>query len=491
MSKKQDPIAQLLAAYKPSIPLPASVAAGTPLVDVAVKLVLLRRLPEATCDAILAALHAAYADWNELRVSQPQEVLQHFPGVAPDDRERMRELYPAAIDLRESLQEIFQYTHGLDLEFLRQDASEGAKALASCRLLGPAGAGYVLWLASEGKVPISLVLARALDRLELIPRTSSLKKAESAILPLIPKGKELEFTLFFHEIGDTWSEEDLSIFDRFPALRELSAGKKLYEERLQAKARAEAAQKREDERRAKEEEKERKRQELIDKKRQAEEERLAKKRALAEEKVRKQQELEAARLRKKQEAEAARLKAIADREAKRKADAEAKAKAQKAALEAKELAKKKAAEKAAADKAKAQAAKEAALKKAAEKKAAELAKQKAAKEAAAKALAEKKAAEAKKAAEKKAAELAKQKAAKEAAALAKAKPKEPAAKPKAVEAKKPKPSEKKLPAKKPTPAPVAKKPAPKAASKPAPKPASKPAPKKPAPAAKSGSAKGR
>jgi hypothetical protein len=135
VSKKQDPIAQLLAAYKPSIPMPAAAPTGVPLVDVAVKLVLMRRIPEAECDAILAALHAAYSDWNELRVSQTQEVLQHFPGVAPGDRQRQRELHPVAIDLRESLQEIFQYTHGLDLEFLRQDVSEGAKALASCRLL--------------------------------------------------------------------------------------------------------------------------------------------------------------------------------------------------------------------------------------------------------------------------------------------------------------------------------------------------------------------
>lgn len=342
MSKKSDLISRLVKEVKLRHPVPASPLDGASLVEQGAVLVLLRTLTQKQSEATVEAIRSAYGgDWNEVRVSQVQEIATHIKTSSrKKGKDLLRDLSSTAFALKEYLQDVFQQTHGLDLEFLREDTAAGGKTIAEITTLGMAGGSYLLWLAGEKEVPVHTALIRILDRLGLMTRTASIRKAREAINPLVPDGKVLEFTLAFHEILDFWTDPSEPIFMRVEALRETPAGKKAYQERLAAEKReAErrkkeeirriAAEKKEAERRRREEERERKREaaEAARKEREAERRRKALERE--RERERKRKEAEKKKVAAKKAAE--RKKAAAEKkkaaEAKKKAAAAAKKKA--------------------------------------------------------------------------------------------------------------------------------------------------------------------
>lgn len=385
MSKKTDLVARLIKEVKLRHPVPSKPMEGVNLLEQGAVIVLMRHMTQTQAEASVKALKAAYEDWNEVRVSQAQEIAQCLrtssrkKGVA-----LLRDRRETAMALKAYLQDVFQETHHLDLEELREDEQTAGKAAASLLYLGLPGAAYLLYIANDGQVPVHLPLVKFMDRLSLIPRTTSLKKARTTIEPLVPKGQELEFTLAFHEILERWEDEEKPIYLTVKALAETPYGIKTAQEREASIARAEAAAKREDERLRKEEERERKKAEAearkrtreLERKRKAEEKKLAEARAKA-----------AAVDKKKKEAQKKREDAAKERAALKKAVALEKLNAKKKVAAEKLAAKKKlAAEKAAAKKA---ASKKAPAKKAPAKKAP--AKKAAAKKAPAKKAAAKKA----------------------------------------------------------------------------------------------------
>ena len=374
MSKKTDLVKKLIQEVKLRHPVPSKPLEGVNLLEQGAVLVLMRHMTQAQSEASVKALKAAYEDWNEVRVAQAQEIAR---SLRTSSRKKgvdlLRSRREIAMALKEYLQDVFQETHHLDLEELREDEQAAGQAAASLSVLGFPGAAYLMWIASEGQVPVHLPLVRLMDRLGLIPRTTSLKKARASLEPLIPKGQELPFTLAFHEILERWNDEEEPIYLTVKALRETPYGEKTAKEREAAIARAEAAEKREQERLRKEEERERKKAEAeakkrardLERKRKAEEKKLAEARAKAAAKA------EAAAERKK--AAAAKKKAAkkaASKKAAAKKTASKKATAKKAATKkpaAKKVAAKKAATKKAASK---KTTKKAASKKATTKKAA-------------------------------------------------------------------------------------------------------------------------
>ena len=248
MSKKTDLIGRLIGAVELRHPMPNAPLEGASLLEQGAVLVLLRHLTQKQAEATVEALRAAYAgDWNEVRVSQVQEIATHIKTSSrKKGTELLRDLSTAADALKVYLQDVFQQTHGLDLEFLREDPSAGGKTIAEITTLGMAAGSFLLWVAGDGAVPVHTGLIRLLDRLGLMTRTASMRKAREQIEPLVPKGKELEFTLTFHEIVDCWNDPVEPIFMRVETLRDTPAGTKAYLERL-------ASEKREAERRKKEE----------------------------------------------------------------------------------------------------------------------------------------------------------------------------------------------------------------------------------------------
>ena len=264
MSKKTDLITRLIDEVQLRYPLPDAPLAGATLLEQGAVLVLLRHMTQKQAEASVMALRAAFKDWNEVRVSQLQEIAQHLrTSSRKKGTELLRDLAPAAAALRDYLQDVYQETHGLDLEFLREDVAAGGKTVAELSSLGMACASYLLWLAGDGSVPVHTGLVRLLDRLGLAPRTASMKKAKETVDPLVPEGRALQFTLAFHEIADRWNDPVQPIYMTVPALLATAAGKKAHQERIASEKREAERKKKEDARRlvAQKKEAERKRRE--------------------------------------------------------------------------------------------------------------------------------------------------------------------------------------------------------------------------------------
>ncbi len=442
MSKKSEAVAKLLEKIVPRSPMPEAVD-GLPLLEQGMLVVLRRHMTQTQAVSTLKKLRAVYPDWNELRVSQVQEIASLMvAGKLHAPVEDIQKHLPVVRDARDYLQEIYQKTHGFDLEFLKDDSS-ALKLITQMPFLGTAGASWLLWLATGKQVPVHGAMVRALDRLGIVTRGAGSKKQKELVEPHIPKGEELRFVTAVGELVDRWCTSSKPLCHECPLVDECVFGKKAFQEWKVQQARAEAQRQKDDARRAVLEKKEAA-------KRAREDARLAKiAEAEAKKKARDKERIEREAKKKREAEQAVQRKLEADKKAKiaaEKARAEAEKKKQKDA-ERKALADKKAAEK------KAEADKKAALaKKEAEKKAA-LAKKEA----------ERKALLAKKEAEKKAA-LAKAEAARKEAARKEAEKKAAAAKAAAAKGKA-KSSVK--PASKP--AAAAKKPAAKKAAKPAPK----------------------
>jgi endonuclease III len=361
VSKKSEHVAKLLARIEPRWPLPTPVE-GASLLEQGLYAVLLWRLEPKAALRGLESLRKAYTDWNEVRVAQAQEIAAALKagqaGVA------------AAGDVRAYLQEVFQRSHGLDLDFLRDDPEATKRFLSILPFMGMGLAHYLLWVAEDGALPVSTALARVLDRVGLMNRISNPKKARAALAPVVPKGKELEFAIKIGEVATRWCDAKKPLCHECPIVDDCKYGKKAYrewrlqQERLEAQrvreeARMAALRKKEEARRAREEARARKKAEADAKKRAREAERRAKAEARrkgaeekrqaaarAREQARRQREAES--LRKKAEAEAARKARQA--EAAKKAS-ERKAAAKKAAAERKAAARKAASKKAASKKA--------------------------------------------------------------------------------------------------------------------------------------------
>ncbi|MBL4771120.1 MAG: hypothetical protein JKY61_08260 [Planctomycetes bacterium] len=459
MAKKADFVKRLIQEVKPRYPLPAAPKEGLSLMEQGAVLVLMRHLTQAQAEASVEALRDGIGDWNEARVCQVQELA---PFIKTSSRKKGMELLnsraPAARALKDYLQDVFQQTHGLDLEHFREDGTDISKLMEDFEVLDLPSIAYLFWFAREGEMPSHLGLLKLLDRLGLIPRTTSASKGRASMEALLPKKEHLSFVLAIHEVFGHWADEEDPSYVTHELLRTLPYGQKAFDDREASIRREKIAAEKEAAR------------EAIAAKKKAELE------AKELEKVRKRQEAAASKVRKareKMQRIAARKVAAEDKKKAvlQKIADQKKAAADKKVAEAK--AKKVAAKKAIEDKKKA-AVKKVADKKAAVKKAAEDKKTAVKKAAESKKAAGKKAADQKKAAVKKAADQKK-------AAVAKKTPvkKQPVAK---------KAPAKKAPAKK---APAKKAPAKKPATKKAQakKPVAKKAAAKKAPAKKAAAKK--
>ncbi len=321
--------------------------------------VLLRVVKQKQAESAVRALSKTYSDWNEVRVSQAQEIA----GVMNVGARGV----PAARLVKEYLQEIFQNSHGLELEFLREDAAGAARFVGQLPFMGMATANFILWCANGRSVPITPPLIRVLDRVGIVPRIASVRKARAAIEPLVPKGRDLEFIMRFGEVASNWCDPRKPICWECKLVAVCKHGGKVHKDwkeqqarlaaqRAREEARQAAQEKKEEERRKREEERERKRAQAAAEKRAREEQRkkAADQRRRDQQRARLEREKRKTQAAKKREAdkkkkEAERARKAAAAEAKRKKEAARQAAAKKAAAK-KAAAKKAAAKKKAASK---------------------------------------------------------------------------------------------------------------------------------------------
>ncbi|MBK8180632.1 MAG: hypothetical protein IPK67_17400 [Planctomycetes bacterium] len=390
MSKKSDAAVKLMEKIQLRHPIPEQLE-GYSLMHQGLYAILRRQLQPAPSLKVIEVLKTAYGDWNELRVAQAQEIAGHLKPAQLGER-----AIPVARDVREYLQEVFQRSHGLDLEFLRDDPVSSARFVSILPFIGTATASYLMWIASGRELPVTPTLVRVLDRIGLVTRQGgSMKKARAQIEPLVPEHDQLGFVVKFGEVASRWCDARKPACHACVLVDDCKYGKKAYKEwklqqerlevlRQKDEARQAVLRQKEEERLAREAAKAAKKAAADAAKKAAEDARLA---AIAARK--KAQEDERLRIKKEREAELAKKAAARQAEIQKKQQAkEAKAKE----LAAKKLAAEKARAKALADKEKARLAKqakEAAAAKAAAAKAAAL-KAKAKKAAAPKAAASKK-----------------------------------------------------------------------------------------------------
>jgi hypothetical protein len=389
LSKKSEAVAKLLEKVVPRSSLPEPVE-GLTLLEQGLLVVLRRHLSQAQAASTLRKMRGLYPDWNELRVSQAQEIASLMTsGKLHAPLADIQKLLPIVCDTREYLQEVFQKTHGFDLDFLKDDAG-ALKLVTNMPFLGTAGASWLLWLANGRQVPVHAAMVRALDRIGIVTRGAGSKKQKELVEPHIPKGEELRFVAAVGELVDRWCTSAKPLCHECPLVDDCIFGKKNFQEWKVAQARAEAQRIKDDARRAILEKKEAAKRAREDarlaKLAEAEAKKKARDRERVEREVAKRKEAE----RKVQAmAELAKKKKLADEKARVAAEKQKARDAEKKAAADKKAAERKAAEKKALE----QKQKALELKKAADKKAAELKK----------AAEQKKAAEKKQAAEKKAA----------------------------------------------------------------------------------------
>ncbi len=319
------------------------------LLESGMYLVLLKHMAASRAESALKSLCKHFEDLNEARVSQVQEISDL---LSPRSKGRVKspQVVAAAKAIKEFLQTVFQNTHGLDLAILRDDLTAGAKLLSDREVLGAEMTSYLMMVV-DGEQPVNAHIVRALDRLGIITRTTSLRKAREALGLVVPKGRELEFGLVAGRVADSWCDSRKPLCWECPMVELCVLGQKTRKEWQAQQARLKIQREKEEKRRI-----------AADKREAQRLEREAKRQAEKDRKVRevaaKTLERERARLKRRREKEAAVKKAAAKKVAAKKA-AEDKRKA---------VAKKKAA--AAAAKKRAAARKKATKKKATKKKAA-------------------------------------------------------------------------------------------------------------------------
>ncbi|HVG93536.1 MAG TPA: hypothetical protein VND21_03750 [Planctomycetota bacterium] len=137
----------------------------------------------------LRALSEAFLDLNEARVSPLEEVEGVLHGIvgakAPE----------AASAVRTALQDVFDGTHGLDLEPLRgrdpEDLKKFLKELPHTQG-GPAAAVFQLAL-GDARLGLMAAEVRVLDRLKVLPQSQNPQKVRTALEKLVKPADRLAF----------------------------------------------------------------------------------------------------------------------------------------------------------------------------------------------------------------------------------------------------------------------------------------------------------
>lgn len=270
MSKKGPSVATLKTRLKKAGVSPPNVSKvkDFDLLEHGLMYVLMSELTEKQAEASVRSLRSAWPDWNELRVSQVQEIVGSMKSKSDETS------LSAARQTLEFLEDVFLNNHGFDLGFIREDLAAGGKAVATWPTLGIPGAHFLQWLAGDGVLPVTAGLVRVFDRLGLMERTTSYKKALDQFEKLAPgKGVgALEFSMLFGTVAEKWCDSRKPLCHDCPLVEDCPTGKKNYID-------WKASQERQAIQRAKEEERERKRLEAEAKREAKRKERETKKRA--------------------------------------------------------------------------------------------------------------------------------------------------------------------------------------------------------------------
>jgi hypothetical protein len=293
----------------------------------------------------IRALSEAFLDFNEVRSSPLFEIEEILKPFVPPGTTRK-----AAWDVRMALQDVFDGTHGLDLEPLRSREPEDQRVFLKDLPNTPGGPGTLVFQLALGEDRLALGPRERhlLERLGMLPRASDAKRVRAAVERMVPASARAHFTWVTGATAHLFEKGELPPDEPFVQLLVACRAKELAErekekKREELRQKAEEKQRQVDEaRRLKVEEAERKKREVEEGKKAAQKakEDAAKKRVVEAEKKRKEAE-EKKKAAKKAKEDAAKKKAAEQK----KAAEHKKAAEQKRAAEQKKAAAKKAAAK--------------------------------------------------------------------------------------------------------------------------------------------------
>lgn len=136
----------------------------------------------ARADQAFAALHRAFFDWNEVRVSSVREVQEVLAGL-PDPENR-------ALRLLTLLQEVFESTYSFDLESLhKKGVKQAQKQLERYQGATPYAIAYTIQHGLGGHaLPLDADMQRAMRRMELLEGPYD-EPSQAALEHVIPKAR--------------------------------------------------------------------------------------------------------------------------------------------------------------------------------------------------------------------------------------------------------------------------------------------------------------
>lgn len=131
-----------------------------------------------------AALKERFFDWNEVRVSAPEEITEVLDGLLPDAEQRGQRI----IDF---LQEVFETTFSFDLESLqKKGVKQAARQLSRYQAANDYAVAFVVQQSLGGHaLPLDEPSVRVLQRLGLLDDQGVTEEARAALEHQVPKAK--------------------------------------------------------------------------------------------------------------------------------------------------------------------------------------------------------------------------------------------------------------------------------------------------------------
>lgn len=154
-------------------------------------------------DEAYGALRSRFFDWNEVRVSSPDEVADALAGL-PDPPARAQRL----IDL---LQEVFETTFSFDLENLhKKGLKQAGKQLSRYQAASDFAVAWVLQHGLGGHaLPLDAPALRVLRRLGLVDEAGDLEATRTTLEHQVPKAKGPQFIDQLADVAEAvcWADD--------------------------------------------------------------------------------------------------------------------------------------------------------------------------------------------------------------------------------------------------------------------------------------------
>lgn len=157
----------------------------------------------AHADQAYQALQSRFFDWNEIRVSAPEELAEVLEGLTPEPLARAQRIIGF-------LQEVFETTFAFDLEGLQKKGlKQAAKQLARYQSANDYAVAWVTQQSLGGHaIPLDNVILRVLRRLQLIEEgVTDLEMIRTSLEHQVPKAKGTLFVDLISSLGQDLCHE--------------------------------------------------------------------------------------------------------------------------------------------------------------------------------------------------------------------------------------------------------------------------------------------